>query len=100
MAVQRHQMYFGGIDQNAFFEWLRTLKCRWLLSYDGRRGDADYTYSVPKDLYQKHEYLNSGNSSFERYLGQGRTEKVYESLYMNYINKPQPHISQGELFEW
>ena len=99
MSVERHQMYFGGIDKEKFFSWLRNLKGKWILSFDGKRGEEDYTYSVPSDLYVSHEYLVSGNSSFERYLGHGKTETVYESLYMNY--KPdieQEEVRQGELF--
>lgn len=84
MSVERHQMYFGGIDKEKFFSWLGSLKGKWILSFDGKRGEEDYTYSVPSDLYVSHEYLVSGNSPFERYLGQGKTETVYESLYVNY----------------
>ena len=98
MSVERHQMYFGGIDKEKFFSWLGDLKGKWILSFDGKRGEEDYTYSVPSDLYVSHEYLVSGNSSFERYLGQGKTETVYESLYMNY--KPEiPEESQMQQLE-
>ena len=84
-SVHKRQMYFGGIDIEAFVKWLSSQKCKWILSFDGIRGDTDCTYALPKSLYVSHEYLNAGNSSFERYLGKGRTEEVYESLYLNYI---------------
>ena len=83
-SVHKRQMYFGGIDIGAFVNWLSTRKCKWLMSFDGKRGDTDCTYDIPKIIYKRHEYLNAGNSSFERYLGKGRTEEVLESLYMNY----------------
>ena len=100
MSVERHQMYFGVIDKEKFFSWLGDLKGKWILSFDGKRGEEDYTYSVPSDLYVLHEYLVSGNSSFERYVGQGKTVTVYESLYLNY--KPEmleeSQMQQLELF--
>lgn len=77
-------MYFGKIEFDKFWDWLKGQKCRWAMSFDGKRGDDDNTYDVPKYLYVRHEYLNSGKSSFERYLGEGRTEDVFESLYLNY----------------
>lgn len=100
MSVERHQMYFGGIDKEKFFSWLRNLKGKWILSFDGKRGEEDYTYSVPPNLYVSHEYLVSGNSSFERYLGQGKTETVYESLYLNYNPEmsKESQMRQLELF--
>ena len=77
-------MYYGGIDLPQFFAWLRGLKCRWALSFDGRAGGEDLTYEVPEDLYVRHEYLASGNSSFRRVIGKNRHAEVYESLYLNY----------------
>lgn len=38
-------------------------------------GNVDNTYEVPSDLYSKHLYIKSGNSSFKRTI-------VYESLYI------------------
>lgn len=101
MSVVRHQMYFGGIDKEKFFFWLRNLKGKWILSFDGKRGEEDYTYSVPQDLYKRHEYLYSGNSSFERYLGKGKTERVFESLYLNFEESPianRTNYEQGQFF--
>ena len=100
MSVERHKMYFGGIDKEKFFSWLGNLKGKWILSFDGKRGEEDYTYSVPSDLYVSHEFLVSGQSSFERYLGRGKTETVSESLYMNYEpeRKEESQMQQLELF--
>lgn len=75
-------MYFGGFDNNRFFDWLRTLPCHYCLSYDGISGEVNNTYDVPKDLYEKHEYLLSGNSSFKRVIGKSKDSIVYESLYV------------------
>ena len=99
-SVHKRQMYYGGIDIDAFVKWLSSRKCKWILSFDGKRGETDCTYDLPTSLYKRHEYLNAGNSSFERYLGKGRTEEVLESLYLNYIPEiAKAHIySQGFLF--
>ena len=75
-------MYFGGLDKDKFFDWLRNLDCGYLLSYDGISGEIDNTYKLPEDLYDKHIYLRSGNSSFKRTIGKSNDSIVYESLYI------------------
>lgn len=74
-------MYYGSIDNEKLWEWLRKLKCGYALSYDGISGKEDNTYSVPSDIYDSHEYILSGNSSFKRTIGKSNDSVVYESLY-------------------
>lgn len=50
--------------------------------FDGISGDINNTYSVPQDIYSKHEYLLNGNSSFKRTIGNSNDSIVYESLYI------------------
>lgn len=75
-------MYYGKIDNDLLFEWLKKLSCVYIMSYDGKSGDIDNTYDLPTDLYDKHIYLKSGNSSFKRTIGKSIDSMVYESLYI------------------
>lgn len=75
-------MYYGTIDYEKFWNYLRQLPCRYALSFDGKSGDIDNTWNVPKDIYTTHEYLLSGNSSFKRTIGKSNDSIVYESLYV------------------
>lgn len=75
-------MYYGTIDYEKFWGYLRQLPCRYALSFDGKSGDIDNTWNVPKDIYTTHEYLLSGNSSFKRTIGKSNDSIVYESLYV------------------
>ena len=75
-------MYYGTIDYEKFWDYLRQLPCRYALSFDGKSGDIDNTWNVPKDTYTTHEYLLSGNSSFKRTIGKSNDSIVYESLYV------------------
>lgn len=78
--------YFGTIDFDRFLEYLEDLNRRgikYLLSFDGKRGDSDYTVDLPKSLYKRHEFLSSGNSTFKKVIDK-ESEIVMESLYMNY----------------
>lgn len=77
-------MYYGALDYNKFWDWLRKTNCKYALSFDGISGSIDNTYAVPQDLYKHHEYLLSGNSSFKRTIGKSNDSIVYESLYLNY----------------
>ncbi|MCM1045097.1 MAG: Dam family site-specific DNA-(adenine-N6)-methyltransferase [Candidatus Gastranaerophilales bacterium] len=78
--------YFGTIDYDRFLEYLEDLNNRnikYLLSFDGKRGDTDYTVNLSKELYKRHEFIPSGNSTFKKVIDK-ETQKVYESLYMNF----------------
>jgi len=82
-------MYFGEFENNAMWRWLRNQRGQYVLSYDGISGENDNTYSVPSDLYSKHEYMLSGNSPFKRVIGTNKDSVVYESLYikLDFIKK-------------
>ena len=78
--------YFWTINFERFLNYLEDLNKRninYILSFDGLRGEANYTVNIPKDLYKRHELLQSGNSTFKKVIGK-ETEKVFESLYMNF----------------
>ena len=75
-------MYYGTIDYTKLWKWLRDLPCKYALSFDGISGEEDNTWNVPTDIYSKHEYLLSGNSSFKRTIGKSSDSIVYESLYI------------------
>lgn len=80
-------MYFGGIDFELFFVFLENvskMNVRFALSFDGKSGDIDNTYSIPENCYRRHLYIKSGNSSFKRTIGKDKNAIVYESLYLNY----------------
>lgn len=74
-------MYYGSIDYNCLWSWMRNLGCKYILSFDGKTESTDNTFPVPKDLYNKHEYIKSGRSSF-RSLKMQSTQIVKESLYI------------------
>lgn len=76
-------MYYGAIDYDNLWNWIRKQKCNYMLSFDGKTSSIDITYNVPKDIYYKHEYLYSGNSSFRRVIGTSNSEYVSESLYIS-----------------
>lgn len=75
-------MYYGALDYSELWEWLRQQECGYALSFDGVSGNVDNTYKVPEDIYDHHEYLLSGNSSFKRIIGKSNDSIVYESLYV------------------
>jgi DNA adenine methylase len=75
-------MYYGTINYEELWSWLRNQKCSYMLSFDGKTSSIDITYDVPKDIYNTHEYLYNGNSSFRRVVGNSNSEYVSESLYI------------------
>lgn len=78
-------MYFGQIDYDKFWTFLRNCDCSYVLSFDGKTKDKDMTYDVPKDLYQTHEYMNEAISGFGKI--HKKQEYVSESLYIKLIKR-------------
>jgi len=78
--------YYGTIDYDMFLSFLENLNSRsikYVLSFDGKRGDNDYTVALPKELYKRHEFITSGNSSFKKVIDKENMQ-VLESLYLNW----------------
>jgi len=78
--------YYGRIDHDDFLEFLEELnskKIKFILSFDGSRGEKDYTVDLPRKLYKKHVLLDSGNASFRKVMDK-KIEFVRESIYLNF----------------
>lgn len=78
--------YYGTIDFQEFTGFLKLLNqkgVKYLLSYDGRRGEKDYEVKLPESLYRRKVLIPSGNSSFGKVIN-GKVEQVEESLYLNF----------------
>jgi len=74
--------YFGKINYNELWDWMRKLNCNYILSFDGMISDKDMTFNVPKDIYSKHIYLENGLSTFKKTQDK-KNENVKESLYVS-----------------
>lgn len=78
--------YIENLDQEklwSFLEHVNTVGAKWLMSFDGFRGDIDLTASVPKELFKRHKLLAAGNSAVKKVLSSSM-EEVRESIYLNY----------------
>lgn len=78
--------YYGTIDFEHFLSYLESLNQRgikYMLSFDGIRGKDNFTVDLPKELYKRHEFISSGNSSFKKVMDK-TTMQVWESLYLNW----------------
>ena len=78
--------YYGNINFEKFISYLESLNRRdikYMLSFDGIRGKNDFTVDLPKELYKRHIFIPSGNSSFKKVMDKKDIE-VVESLYLNW----------------
>lgn len=78
--------YTENLDIGLFMEQLEKLNkkgAKWILSFDGLRGEQNLEYPVPKDLYKRKMLLSNGNSTLNQVLN-GKVKKVKESLYFNF----------------
>lgn len=79
-------IYYGTIDFDDFLvylEQLNSMGIKYMLSFDGIREENDFTVELPNELYKRHEFIPSGNSSFKKVMGNQRIQ-VLESLYLNW----------------
>jgi len=74
-------MYYGVIDYDKFWDWIKLQKGFVALSFDGKTTTTEYVDLVPKNIFKEHKLICSGNSSFRRTIGKSSEEYVYESLY-------------------
>ena len=78
--------YYGNIDFGAFLDYLEGLNSkgvRFILSFDGKRGDKTYKTSLPDSLYSRKFLVPSGNSPFKKVM-ENKSEMVEEALYINW----------------
>lgn len=93
--------YYGTstIDFGDFFSYLADLTDRgvkWALSFDGSRGDKQYTHALPNHLYLEHHQVHSGQSAFKRVLDK-KLENVVEALFTNYRTPVPSKLEELEL---
>lgn len=78
--------YYGTIDYDDFLKYLSDLNARgikFMLSFDGIRGDENYTVNLQEGLYKRHVFIPSGNSSFKKVMDK-QSLQVLESLYLSW----------------
>jgi DNA adenine methylase len=78
--------YFGSMNFNEFFNFLHNLNnkdVKYILSFDGKREEKVYKTELPKELFKRHLYFNSGKSASQKVLN-SKIEDVFESVYLNY----------------
>lgn len=73
-------MYYGQINYEELWDYLENQSGNYILSFDGKTGNKDMTYDVPKSIYSTHEYIDSGISGFGKI--HKKQEYVKESLYI------------------
>jgi DNA adenine methylase len=84
--VGSKQRYIADLDINRLLETLESLNkrgVRWALSFDGMRGESDYRFAMPKDLFKQEVDVRTGLSAITKVLN-GAEEHVTEKLYLNF----------------
>jgi DNA adenine methylase len=78
--------YYGRIDYNKLINQLKYLNkksVKYILSFDGYRGEKDYPTNLPENLFKRHWLIESGNSSFKKVMDH-QSQMVLESVYLNF----------------
>jgi len=78
--------YISNLDYDKFLLFLEELNKRnakWALSFDGHRGDEDFTIEMPNNIYKRKILIENGNSSVLKVLS-NEIHLVRESLILNF----------------
>lgn len=76
-------IYYGMLQYQKLWDWLRMQNCEYVLSLNGVKGDTDCTLDVPKDLYKSHHLIPNGTSKMDQLLD--RKLAAWDSLYVQRI---------------
>ena len=82
-AFTTNNMYMGGIDNEKYYEYVRKMPCKWLMSYDGIV-NGQTVYELPKDIYKNKWLSKLVLSSSQNTYSNKLDRYVQESLYSNY----------------
>ena len=90
-------IYFGNFDKNNFFNFIRSLKCKYAISYDGNTTEnKNLNCKLDNDLYKNHYLIDNGISGFRKL--HGNNVYVKESLYCNYDIEKKETVIRNRLF--
>jgi len=73
-------------DLNNFFDELVKLNnkgVKWILTFDGKAGNRNYMYELPKSLYCHKVIIQTGHSPFSKLMNTS-IDSVNESVYLNF----------------
>lgn len=74
-------LYYGVINYDELWDWMRGLPCKYSLSFNGVRGDIFYKYEIPKKLYSQEIMIQNKQNGFRSIRG-GINEELFEGLYI------------------
>lgn len=80
------QRYIADLRLDDLLSTLESLNrrgVRWALSFDGMRGNSDYRFAMPKELFVTEIDVGTGLSAVKKVLS-GASEEVTEKLYLNF----------------
>lgn len=73
-------IYFGMIDYEAMWSWMRKQPAHYVLSLNGFKGDVDCTIPMPKDVYSEHKLIPNGLSKMDQMMN--ARIQAWDSLYI------------------
>lgn len=74
-------MYYHNFEEERFWQWIKSAKSPWALTYNAHTKEGEL-YELPIE-YDQHIQLEGKSSNFRKL--HGRTELVYENLYLKGI---------------
>ena len=73
-------IYFGMIDYQALWDWMRKQPAQYAMSLNGYKGEVDCTIPVPSDVFSEHKLIPNGLSKMDQMVN-ARIE-ARDSLYL------------------
>ena len=74
---------FSVLDFYKELEILNSKGVSWMLTFDGKAGEREYDFQLPKEIYKCKFFVQTGNSPFTK-LMKTSIDKINEAVYTNY----------------
>jgi DNA adenine methylase len=76
-----HGFYNGIIDYDILWKWMNNLSCKYILSFNGIRGNMFNKYEIPNYLYSEELMLKNNKNGFRSISGK-KNEDLFEYIYI------------------
>ncbi len=101
----KQTMYLGGFEKDRFFDFCRSLKCKYAISYDGGVVGENASASIPNDIFKEAVAIDAMRNMRQTFKSDkykteitSKTLQRFEMLYLNYEQHDTEKIVSHKLF--
>jgi DNA adenine methylase len=101
----KQTMYLGGFEKDKFFDFCRSLSCKYAISYDGGVVGESASASIPSDIFKEAVAIDAMRNMRQTFKSDkykteitSKTLQRFEMLYLNYEQHDTVKLVSHKLF--